>query len=223
MTGFAFSADFSSAFATDALGNVYSLLDMLKKFLGIETGDPTNDPELEMALNMAGTSIETWLDRAIYKRQVSEFYAHHFGTVALHHPEVHPSDGVTVVVDGSTDDSYKIFLNNARVGILSRIGHAMDCPMDWRPFEQVEVRYTAGYDPLPADLANAIVYTAADIYNSQGTGEAPSSGDGLKALTVFDVGTLSYGASSVSERVGYGGVIPDTALEMILPYRRKSA
>jgi len=206
-----------------------SLLDTLKVFLGIDPSDTSQDAELDAALQQAIVAVETWLDRIVIKRSVEEYFPYHFGTVQLHEYPVDTSVDVVVTKDGVADANYIPWLQRGKMSYLSRIGSHYDTPMDWRKFSQVVITYTAGYDPLPLDLANAIVWTAAAIKDSFGTGVIPggSSGD-VKSMSIYDVGSISYdvGVSSGGGKyVGSSslGVIPETAAETLSRYKRMSA
>jgi len=224
------SYDFSAAFATSfsQLGGTQddqTLLDLLKLFLGIDPGDTTNDEALTRALNMAGDMVETYLDRIVVKRETAEFFPHHFGTVILHDLPFDPTAPIVVTLDGVNQVDYKVFRSRGQLAHLSRIGQSRDSPMDWRPYEQVIVTYTAGFDPIPSDLAQAIVYVAADLYASEGTGATPGGSSGaVKSMTIQDVGSIAYdvGGSSSAGGGAYGspGVISDVSAQMIARYKR---
>lgn len=206
-----------------------SLLDAFKIFLGIDPGDTTSDPELEAALQQAIAVIEGWLDRIIIKRPVDEYFAHHIGTVQLHEFPVDLTAPLNVFKDGVLDENYKPWLTRKQICNLSRTGNAYDTPVDWRPYAQVTITYTAGYDPLPSDLTNAIIWTANGFYTSTGTGTVPggSSGD-VKSMSLYDVGSISYdvgGSSSGSSYMGANttGPIPDSAAQILTRYRRMFA
>jgi len=229
-TTYDFSAAFASSFSS--IGGAQedmTLLALLKLHLGIVPGDTTNDEELTRSLNMAGDVIETYLDRVIAKREVLERWPHHFGTVILHQPQVDPDADVTVYLNKVIQSGYSIFLMRDNLAYLSRQGYRPDMPMDWRGFDNVSVTYTAGYDPLPSDLADAIVYTAAAYYGAIGTGQFPGGSTGgsgeLKSLTLYDVGSVSYDVASSSGGTGGGsvsgsGYISDAVAEMLQPYMR---
>ena len=214
----------------DTLSGEKTLLALFKEFLGIDPGDATQDDELNQALNMAGDAIETYLDRAVVKRTLTEYFRHHFGTVELHDYPVAIDTPPVVTLDGATQTDYQLWLGRGQVGQLSRLGRRPDMPMDWRAYNQVTVAYEAGYDPIPSDLANAIIYTASLIYQSNGTGNIPGGGGSgeVKSMSIYDVGSISYDVGSSSSGSGSGyfaaaGLIPDTAAQMVMRYKRVSA
>jgi hypothetical protein len=197
----------------------------LKYFLGIDASETSNDPKLTRALNLAGPAIETFLDRVVAERLVVEDFRHHFGTVVLHNSPVQP--GVVVKIDGVADTGYEVYTYR-KLAYLTRQGFRPDVPMDWRRFERVEVEYTAGFNPVPSDLAYAIVMTAGSLYAAEGTGAAPggSSGD-IKMLQIYDVGSVSYdvGAEGATASPGISnpGIISSQAAEVLSRYKRIQA
>ncbi len=237
--GVAQTYDFSSAFGASFsnLGQQPpltdpTLLDLLKLFLGIDPGDSTQDEELTRALNFAGDFIETYLDRVIGKREVTEYFPHHFGVIELHNMPVDTSIRPVVTLNETEQTGYEVFMYRGKAGFLSRQGMRQDVPLDWRSFEQAVVTYTAGFDPIPADLSQCIVWTAAALYNSEGTGTLPGGGGSsgeVKSVSVYDVGSITYdvGSSSTggagSGYYGAIGPIPSMAAEVLTRYKRMSA
>jgi len=214
-----------SALIVDVTGDP-TLLDELKAFLGIT--DTLQDAELTSALNKSGPMVETYLDRVIAAREVTEEYAHHFGTVTLHNLPVDTAAPVTVTLNGVDQTDYSIWLNRGKMGHLSRTGVSRDTPLDWRKYDQVDVVYTAGYSPIPSDLAQGIVWTAADMYASDGTGAAPGGASGaVKSMSINDVGSISYDVGG-SSGGGSGiwsapGVISEQSAQIVSRYKRMSA
>jgi len=199
-----------------------ALLDVFKLFLGIDTGDDTQDAALSRALDSAGVAIERHLDRVIAKREVVETMQAYVGTVVLQHSPVVP-DSLTVTLNGEVSTAYEVY-SSGLLAYVTRIGHARDVPIDWRPFDQVVLTYQAGFDPLPSDLANAICYTAQGLYAAEGSGAAPSSTGDISRMSINDVGSISYDTGGgYSESVTGFGVVPPVAAEMLSPYRRVSA
>lgn len=226
---YAFGTDFSAAFAVATGSPEGTLLELLKAYLGIDPGDVTKDAELSQAINMAGDFIETYLDRVVALREVNEYFPHHFGTVILHHYPVDTAQGVVVTLNGDAQSGYTVWRGRDNLGHLSRTGMRQDTPMDWRRYDQVDVTYTAGFDPIPSDLANCIIWTAADLYNSQGTGSIPGGGGSgeIKGMTIYDVGSITYDVGSSSSGGGDGtftggGVIPATVQSILTRYKRMS-
>jgi len=200
-----------------------TLLDVFKIFLGINTGDDTQDAALSRALDSAGAAIETHVDRLIAKREVTEDFSGYFGTVMLQNYPVEAGT-LTATLNGEASTAYETF-NSAGLTYVTRIGHRRDVPIDWRCFDQVVLTYQAGFDPLPNDLANAILYTAQGLYASEGTGQAPAGAGDISRMTIHDVGSISYssGGGGYGDYMAGFGIVPPTAVEMLVPYRKVSA
>jgi hypothetical protein len=216
------AVDFANAIVDNADSD--TLLALLKAFLGIDPGDTTSDTELSRALDLAGITTETYLDRIIVKREVTEFFQAQFASIILHHTPVDLTAGVVVTADGAELSGYSGYLDRARLCHLSNTGERFDVPLDWRIYNDVTVAYTAGYDPVPADLAQALVYTSAGLYSSEGTGAEPGGASGaVKSMSLYDVGSMSFdvGSSSGSADGAYAtGFITPTAANLLARYKR---
>jgi len=201
-----------------------SILPMFKTFLGIDLADTTHDLALGLDLKVALTIIETYLDRIIAKRPVSEEYDHHFGTISLQNT---PLDGaVQVTIDGVPQTDYSTYGQHGMVYLTRAGSFDANYVHDWASFKQVEITYFAGYDPIPDDLAYAIVLTAAGIHAASGGGGAVA-GMEISSMSVPDVGTIRYsstgGASGGDAGGGAFGPIPQGALSILGLYRRLRA
>ncbi len=225
MAEYSFAASFATAFA--ALGgtqNDKTLLELLKEFLGIDPGDGSQDEALTQALNFAGDQAEKYLDRVVLKRETTQHFPHYFGSVILHDLPV--EDPVRVYLNGVEEiGQFSWFRDRGGMAHLSRTGQRQDVPMDWRNYDSVDVTYVAGFDPIPSDLAQSIVYIAAGLYKSTGTGNIPSKASGdVRSMTVFDVGSVSYDTGSSSGGATWAendsGIIPDRVASMMSGYKR---
>lgn len=200
-----------------------TLLEMFKTFLGI--ADSAQDTALTMALNTAGPTLETYINNVIPKQECEDRYPHHFGTVTLDNSPV-TDTAIVVVLDGVTQDNYSVYTSRGRMGHLTRTDSAQDVPMDWRKYEQAVVTYEAGYDALPVDLAWAIIYTAAPVFKSDGTGTTPGGATGdVKKQMITGVGSIEYdvGSSSGGGAIEAFGIIPETAAQLAQKYKRMNA
>ena len=223
--------DFSAAFVS--LGGTQddqTLLDFLKAYLGIDPADTSNDGELSSALNSAGDMCETYIDRIIAQRVATEYFQSHFGVVTLHNHPIDLNADVSVFLDGVEQTGYKVIRQRWGLPHLTRQNYQHDMPLDWRAYDQIIVNYTAGWEPIPSDLAQAIVYVASDIYASQGTGTPPGGGGAsgaVKSMSIHDVGSISYDVGSSSSSSGGSissfGVINDSATHILSRYKRMNA
>lgn len=215
--------EYTPSFGDIPVGADQSLMDMLKKFLGIDLSNIDNDEKLSFALNLSGDVVEHHLDRVVVQREIEEIFEAQFDTQML---KERPTDIVVnppkVYVDDVEDTSYKVYLDNAYQAHLTRTDLQQDIPLAWRKFAKVRVVYTAGFNPIPSPLAQAIVYTAADIYTSQGTGVMPQdTSSDVKSVSLYDVGSVTYNVNSAySVSVG---VIPAVAVQLLSKYKRIAA
>lgn len=224
-------ADYDFSTALVSLGGTAddkTLLDMFKDYVGIDPADTTQDETLSQSLNMAGDMCEAYIDRVIAKRSIDQYFQSHFGRVTLHNHPVDTSVAPVVLLDGVEQTDYKIFLAPWGLANLTRQNCQHDMPLDWRAYEQVVVTYTAGFDPVPSDLAQAIVYVASDLFGAIGTGTPPGGGGSgeIKSMTIHDVGSISYDVGSSGSSGGTiesFGVINDSAAHLLSRYKRMGA
>lgn len=187
-----------------------TLLELLKQQLNIT--DNARDTELSMYLDMAGSAAEKYIDNIIDKRDVSEKFKTDAHPIALRYYPV--SDLVGLSVDGVDQlADYQLFQEEGLSwGVKNTCGwHEGSC------FEQMVITYTAGYDPLPADLGYAIV-SAGRIYES-GTGAAIGS---VKKETVVGVGSIEFETGGTSTGSFYG-MLPVAVTDVLDKYRREWA
>ena len=128
-----------------------TLLELLKQQLDIT--DNTRDDELSMYLGMAGSACERYLDNIIDQRDVSERFTTDRHPIALRYYPVDALVGISV--DGvDLLSEYELFHEEGLAwNVKNTCGwHEGSC------FEQMIITYTAGYDPLPADLVEQFVF-----------------------------------------------------------------
>lgn len=201
-----------------------TLLDFLKDLKGID--DVAQDTELTTALNIAGGICESYVDSVIAKRPCEEYFQSYFGRVTLHNIPIDTTEPLTVSLDGVEQTGYSIFQGRWQLPHLTRQSHQMDTPLDWRTYQQAVVGYTAGYDPIPVDLAQAIIYVASDLSTAAGTGAPAGGASGeVKSMSIHDVGSISYdvGSSSGGGSISSFGVINEAAAHLMSKYKRMAA
>ena len=187
-----------------------TLLELLKGQLNIDPADTSRDAELSMYLEMAGSACEKYIDNIIDQRDVSERFKTDKHPIALRYYPV--SDLVGVSVDG--DDQladYELFQEEGLSwGVKNTCGwHEGSC------FEQMTLTYTAGYDPLPADLGYAVV-AAGKVYEAPG-GAAVGS---VKKESVVGVGSIEYETGSDASGGGGSGMLTSSVTDVLDLYRR---
>ena len=207
------------------VSNGQTLLEFFNAFMGFE--DNANDAAANRSLDIAGSAVELYLDRTVAKREVVEDFPHHFGVVILHDPQVDVSTPPVVTLNGEGQTNYDVYLARDKLAHLTRLNMRQDVPMDWRAYDQVSVTYTAGYDPLPLVLAQALSYVAAGLFQADGTGSEPGGASGdIKSMSIYDVGSMSFdvgSSNSGSSLVSGYGVITETSAQLLQAYKRPSA
>lgn len=196
-------ADFASATTTWGSEST-TLLELMKLLSGI--ADTSQDVTLSMYLEIAGVAAEGYTDNILLHRNVVQQVAKPHSPVRINHPSY--TGLVSVVVDGDTvTDDYEVFredgvafLTTSRSSI-SRAG----------TFAQMNITYTAGYNPLPPDLAYAIVRTAMTYEDSDFSGSP-------RRETVVGVGTIEYGNGADA-----GVVLTQASMAVLDRYRNWSA
>jgi hypothetical protein len=182
-----------------------TLLALLKQQLGIT--DIARDTELSMYLDMAGNAAERYIDNVIQLRDVKEYLSHERTPIALRYwPASNLTsvmlDGVEVVAD------YQEIVQDGLAWVLKSTS---EYSVNYT-FKQMIVTYSAGYEPLPADLGYALV-TAGAAYEAQLVTGGP-----LQKEVVNGVGSLTYDtASSMSSSVG---MLPSAVVAVLNAYRR---
>jgi hypothetical protein len=186
-----------------------TLLELLKGQLDIT--DNARDPELSMYLEMAGQAAEKYIDNIIDQRDVTENIS------ISRHPvpaRYDPVSGLTsITVDGEdVTANYELFQDEGLSwAVKDRSGGAIT-----GSFDQMTLVYTAGYDPIPADLGFALVQ-ASMSYEAGGA----ASGGEVKREQVTGVGTIEYSTSddSSSQNIKVG-MLPGVATAVLNLYRR---
>ena len=188
-----------------------TLLSLMKKQLGIEDYETCRDDELSMYLDMAGAACERYIDNIINERDVKESFKTDQHPIALRYNPVTALVGISVDGEDVLED-YELFHEEGlHWSVKNRCGwHEGSC------FEQMILTYTAGYNPLPADLAFAVV-TASRGYES-GTG---GSIGGIKKEVISGVGSIEYNTDDSTG--GSVGLLAPSVTGVLDTYMRKYA
>lgn len=175
----------------------------------IGIADSSKDTILTSAMNAALAIAEKFCDRKfMFSPATAEFFDVWDDKVQL--PQ-YPIGTVTQIT--GTDASYRV---HQELGMIMFNGNVHS--------KYINVKYTGGFKPLPADLELALWAIFDDTY-----GEFSGSGsigglNGLSRITVSGVGTIAYGTNSSSSAGGGGafaGLIPIRALNILQMYRRE--
>jgi len=176
------AADYAAA--TIVYGaNTITLLELIKQKLNIT--DTAQDDELSLYLQIAGEACETYCDNVLAEQATTEQHPVKSSPIALRYYPFVTLNAVTVDGDDVTAD-YETFesegvdyVTSSRTGCTNPDG-----------FKQMNIAYTAGYEPLPADLGAAIASAA--ISYEHGTG---ATGE-VKRESVVGVGSIEYNTST---------------------------
>jgi len=189
-------------------GNSITLLEFLKQQIDICENDTSRDDELSLWLQMAGEACEAYCDNVLASCDTTEQHPAKISPVALRYYPVSALNAVTVDAVDVTDD-YEVFESEG-VDYITSSTTGRTCPDG---FKQMNIEYTAGYDPLPADLAYAITRTAINYDNTTfGTGV-------VKKESVVGVGSIEYATSD--DTTGNVGAISSAAVSTLDKYKRR--
>ncbi|GAF81215.1 unnamed protein product [marine sediment metagenome] len=183
-----------------------TLLDLMKDKLGI--GDTSRDDELSMYLQIAGEASEKYIDNKIATQEVAEEFSRSFSPVALRFWPV--TEVLKVFVDGVDQvDDYELFTDEGLKWVTKD-----KCSINYPGcFEQMQITYTAGYEPLPTELGYAVVVGGIAYETQQGA----VSGE-VKKESVVGVGSVEY-TTSGEATTGFG-VLPPSVTDTLDLYRR---
>lgn len=188
-------------------GGTTTLLGLTKLLNGIQVGDTSQDDELSLYLDMAGTACENYINNKIVAQEVTERFASWHTPVAL---RFWPAETVTnVTIDGDdVTDSFEAYTSD---GITWEA--KSKCGYTWNTcFDQMSITYTAGYDPIPSDLGYVLARTGI-AYSSQSGGVGQ-----IKKEVINGVGSIEYqGADDADSSVG---AISASSAAVLENYRR---
>jgi hypothetical protein len=183
-----------------------------KKRLSI-TG-ATQDAELEVALSTAISIAERWCDRGLIYAVEKVVFTHVLGKeLSL------PRFPVESIISLSTknQNSLDYHLNYQAGFIIFHPGLAAA--------DELTIEYAAGYKNLPLDLELAL-WLLFDVVWGQLSGGSASvtvGGGEVTSISVPDVGTIRFSASSSrssSDSSSDSGIIPAPAISLLRPYLR---
>ena len=199
------SANYALATIVYGAAQSITLLQLVKDKLGIVDG--TQDYELTLYLQIAGEACEAYCDNVLAEQATTEQHPFKISPIALRYYPFVTLNAVTVDGDDVTAD-YEAFesegvdyVTSSRTGCTKPDG-----------FKQMNIAYTAGYEPLPADLGAAVA--AAAISYQTGTGATGT----VKRESVVGVGSIEYSVDS--EDSGSTGFLSAQVTGTLDKYRR---
>jgi hypothetical protein len=182
----------------------------VREQLRIKPNDTANDPWLSKLIERMSRQAERYCNRVF----VPQGYVDNFRggcTTAQNEPLVlsqAPVDPTTVVVtvDGTVLDPTVDFGVDQFAGLVYRIVE----PMQWSSAGAIVVQYTAGYDPVPDDIQQAVLDLC--TMGNSGRGRDPM----LRAAETPGMGRQEYWVGGMPG----GDPLPQDIAGMLNPYRR---
>jgi hypothetical protein len=190
-------------------------LDDAKLALGIDAGDTSQDAALTRQIEATSMAINNWCDRIFvvqtYRDQLRNAYgAYGEALVTRQYPIVLSVTGVPQVVvteNGVALDAAYLEVYPEQ-GAVYRLDAAM-APTAWGVSLAV-VDYTAGYDPIPADVQGACLEWLTARHSAIGHDPA------LRSETIPDLITQVYGSS---DSTSSATAMPAGARDLLGPYK----
>ena len=199
------AVDYASAII-DWTGQETTLLELMKGRAGLCDGDSSQDDMYTLYLTMAGELAEKHIDNKLVQQEVTERIAIPYSPIALRYWPAEEPTLITLEGDDVTEQ-YDTYVQD---GIRWIVRNGKSCADS---FQQLDVTYLAGFDPVPSDVAYAITGTGL----SYEIGAGNVSGAVTKEV-VNGVGSITYDSSGDSE--GSVGPMSSAAVTVIEKYRR---
>jgi hypothetical protein len=196
-----------STLVTPATERNLVTLDDLREQLRVRAGDTANDDWYTKVIARSSLAAERYCNRIFAQQD----YADTFATGASGSPSeplvlgqapIDPAS-ITVMLDGGAlgNDGYQL---DPIVGHLWRVGTY------WTSTSGLSVAYTAGFDPIPADVQQAVLDLA--TMENAGRGRDPM----LRATESPGLGRQEYWVGGPPG----GSLIPQDIASLLNPYRR---
>ena len=199
------SADYASA-TIEWGANTLTLLELVKQLLDV--ADNSQDVELSMYLDMAGSACEDYCDNKLVQQDVTEQYAMAQYPIALRYWITGAISDVTI--DGLDETaSWKTYSSD---------GVTWATPIttgDYLAgsFKQLSITYSAGFEPVPSDVGYAIASVAIAYQQSGG-----STVGSVKKESIVGVGSVEYVTDT--EVNGNVGLLSPSILGVLNKYKR---
>jgi len=188
--------------------NSMTLLEFMKMQTGVCDGDDSQDMSLSLFLQIAGEAAENYCDNTLALCDTTEQHPIKFSPIALRYYPVVTLNAVTIDGDDVTTD-YELFESEGVDYVTSsRTGATRE-----NAFKQMNIAYSAGYEPLPTDLGSAIVIAATSYESGTGaTGE-------VKKESVVGVGSIEYAVSA--DDANSDGFLSSNVTGVLDKYKRR--
>jgi hypothetical protein len=181
--------------------------------LGILAGDTTKDVDITNALNVALAVAENYCHRNfMFKAQTDTFYRNNTNVLQASRPPI--ATVVSLWRDGALVDASQYDVHNSAGEILLRsvvVGSTYT------------LKYTGGYNPLPADLEMALWLVFDEVWAGMQGGGVVGAGE-ISSITIPDVGTVRFseGVQSGTPSGSASGMLSDP-FTILAFYRRMLA
>jgi hypothetical protein len=190
-------------------------VDQAKVALGIDPADTSQDATLAQQIDAVSLAVNNYCDRVFVIQTYQDQLRYACGQwgealVTRQYPIV-VEDEVSLVVteDGVALDPALVEIYS-EAGSLYRLDAASTAPSAWTA-PLIVVDYTAGYDPIPADVQGAALEWLTARWHSVGRDPA------LRSETIPDVISQVYAGDFGSGT--NAGAIPPGARDLLAPYR----
>lgn len=181
-------------------------LNEARQFIGFPSSD---DALMQVLLDRASADVENYTKRRFeIQSYTEEFNGGNDSLILDNYPVISitsirdfadPNNPVTV--DSST---YTLYPNEGHV-VLSARGFGL--PSTWAfGIRRWEVNYSAGFNTIPLDITQAVLFSVSSWYNNRDGGEFRSE----------SIGDYSYTVSEIAERMG----LPSTVKRILSSYVR---
>ena len=196
---------------TKATDSSLITLDELKEVLGIPPANTTKDAALQGTIDAVSTGICNYCDRQfvvqVYRDRFRFPCVWTYGQPLRARQFPIETDGtgdalLTVTVDGNVLDpaEYDLDIDNGRIYPIGGWGATA-----------IVLDYTAGFDPIPADVKSAASLWAVGDWMARNRDPA------IKSEAVFDVMTVVYNDLAAANTIA--AAPPDAACNLLNPYR----
>lgn len=193
-------------------------LDQAKAALGIPLTDTSKDAQLAQHITATSLAINNWCDRIFVVQSYRDQVRDAFGCwgeplVTRQYPFVIDSETglpLVTVTDGGTVLDATMLETDADFGRLYRLDGA-GVLQSWAS-DLLVVDYTAGFDPIPADVQGACLEWVMIRYRT--AGRDPT----IRSETIPDLISQTFDSSYGASGSG-GSAVPPTVCDWLMPYK----
>jgi hypothetical protein len=194
-----------------ALSHALISLAQAKDLCGIKANDASRDQEVGQLVAQLSLAAEHYCDRFFvvqeYRDQIRYACFGLSEPVRTRQFPIQTDNAgealLTVTIDGGLIDpsEYDLDLDNGRIYPIGGWGGA-----------SIVIDYTAGFDPIPADVQAAVSHWVGGSWGSRGRDSS------IRSETIYEVMTVVYADQQSSAAGGMEGP-PDSVCGLLLPYR----